>query len=161
MKIATGLALAAACLSTTAAAQADPPMRADSSEGLYASLRDMGFQPDPMDTSGSPSTIITSAGDRYWVILGGCNEQKRGCKTVMVGSRFTDVVNPPLDWVNKMNVAYDLLKVWITEEGELGYGVQAPATAMSRANFRALIDGLGGAAGSLGQDAKEAGLVSP
>ncbi len=161
MKIAIVPALVVACFASTAQAQADPPMRAESGEGLYASLRDMGFQPEPLDTSGSPTTVITSGGDRYWVVLGGCNEQKRACKTVMVGSKFTDVVNPPLEWVNSMNASYDLLKVWVTDDRTLGYSVQAPAAAMSRANFRALVDGLSGASIALGTDAKEAGLIRP
>lgn len=151
------LILAAAALGTAAHAQADPSMGADDPAKMHAGLVAMGFAPDPLDLSGAPSTTITSQGDTYWVALGGCNDAKKACKTVMAGARYDDVVNPPLAWVNKQNESFDLLKVWLNKAGELAYSVQAPAAGMTRQNFRALIDGLNQSSAQLANDAIEAG----
>lgn len=152
------LILAATALATAAHAQSDPQMGADDPAKFHAALEAMGFAPEALDMSGAPSTTITSQGDTYWVVLGGCNDAKKACKTVMAGARYNDVVNPPLAWINKQNESYDLLKVWLNKAGELSYSVQAPAAGMTRQNFRALIDGLNQSSARLAQDALEAKL---
>lgn len=152
------LAACAAAAASAAHAQADSLMGAEDPAKLHAALGAMGFAPDPLDLSGAPSTTIKSQGDTYWVVLGGCNDANKACKTVMAGGRYTDVVDPPLAWINKQNESYDLLKVWLNKSGELSYSVQAPAAGMTRENFRALIDGLNQSSARLAQDALEAKL---
>lgn len=153
------LIAAAAMSATAAAAQPVPMMNAEDPVKLHAAMTEMGYAPEPLSLGTAPSTVITLRGISYFVILGGCTDAK-ACKTVMIGSRYTDVVNPPLDWVNKQNEQYDLLKVWVNPNGDLGYAVQAPAEGMTRRNFRALIDGLLNSGTQLGKDAIEAKLVS-
>lgn len=151
--------LAAAVIGTMAHAQTDLPMTAEDPAQLHASLIAMGFAPDPLDLSGAPSTAIKSQDNRYWVVLGGCNDAKKECRTVMVGGSFNDVLTPSLDWLNKKNESYDLLKVWVNKDRELAYAVQAPAAGMTRQNFRALIDGLNASSAELAQEAIDAKLV--
>ncbi len=124
---------------------------------LHTALRDMGFAPEELDLSGAPSTVITSNDSRYWVVLGGCSD-KKACKTLMIGSTFTDVT-PSLDWVNKQNESFDLLKLWLNDKKQLSYSVQVPTAGLTRPQLRALVDGLNNSAAQLGQDAIDAKLV--
>lgn len=152
------IGIMAAALMASAAPAQTAEIGADDPRKLHAALVEMGLAPEELSLSGAPSTLIEVRGQRYFVILGGCSETQN-CRTVMIGSRFTDVVGAPLAWVNEQNERYDLLKVWNTKDGELGYSVQAPTGGMTRANLRALIDGLIDSAEELGRDATEAKLV--
>lgn len=140
-----------------ALAQSEPPIGADDPAKLHAALGAMGFTPDTLDLSGSPSTVITSNDSRYWVVLGGCTD-KKGCKTLMIGSTFNDA-SPTLDWINKQNESFDLLKVWRNDKGQLSYAVQVPTGGITRPQLRALVDGLNASSAQLAQDAIDAKLV--
>lgn len=133
------------------------PIGVETPAALHAALQEMGYAPDALDLSGAPSTVITSTDSRYWVVLGGCTD-KKACKTLMIGSTFTDVA-ASLDWVNKQNESFDLLKVWLNDKKQLSYGVQVPTVGVTRPQLRALIDGLNTSAAQLGQDAIDAKLV--
>ena len=133
------------------------PIGVEAPAALHAALQEMGYAPDVLDLSGAPSTVITSNDSRYWVVLGGCTD-KKACKTLMIGSTFTDVA-ASLDWVNKQNESFDLLKVWLNDKKQLSYGVQVPTVGVTRPQLRALIDGLNTSAAQLGQDAIDAKLV--
>lgn len=149
---------AAGILAASSAQAAEPSMGASDPATLYASLQAMGCSPEPLSVAGAPSTIIVSQGQRFWVVLGGCDE-KKACKTLMVGATYTDVVNPPLDWINRQNESYDLIKVWINKERQLAYSAQMPTLGVTRPQFRTLVDSLTQSARQLGQDALEAKLV--
>jgi Putative bacterial sensory transduction regulator len=151
------LLAAAVLLGTPLHAQTERPIGVDTPAALHGALKDMGFAPEALDLSGAPSTVITSNDSRYWVVLGGCTD-KKACKTLMVGSTFTDVLPPP-DWVNKQNESFDLLKVWLNDKKQLSYSVQVPTAGLTRPQLRALVDALNASAGQLGQDAIEAKLV--
>ncbi|NNM76040.1 hypothetical protein HJG53_03850 [Sphingomonas sp. ID1715] len=138
-------------------AQAERPIGVETPSALHAALKDMGYAPEALDLSGAPSTVITSNDSRYWVVLGGCSD-KKACKTLMIGSSFTDVM-PPMEWVNKQNESFDLLKVWLNDKKQLAYSVQVPTSGITRPQLRALIDGLNNSSAQLGQDAIDAKLV--
>lgn len=147
----------AALVSAPLHAQAERPIGAETPAALHGALRDMGYAPEALDLSGAPSTVITSNDSRYWVVLGGCAD-KKACKTLMIGSTFTDVA-PPLEWVNKQNESFDLLKMWLNDKKQLSYAVQVPTAGLTRPQLRALVDGLNNSAAQLGQDAIDAKLV--
>jgi hypothetical protein len=148
---------AAALLGAPAYAQIERPVGVETPAALHGALKDMGYAPEDLDMSGAPSTVITSNNSRYWVVLGGCTDQK-ACKTLMVGSTFTDVA-ASLDWVNQQNESFDLLKLWLNDKKELSYSVQVPTAGLTRPQLRSLIDGLNTSAAQLGQDAIDAKLV--
>lgn len=138
-------------------AQTDRPIGVETPAALHGALKDMGFAPEELDLSGAPSTVITSNNSRYWVVLGGCTD-KKACKTLMIGSTYTDVL-PPLEWVNKQNESFDLLKVWLNDKKQLSYSVQVPTAGLTRPQLRALVEALNASAAQLGDDAIEAKLV--
>lgn len=144
-------------LSAPLHAQSERPIGADTPSSLHAALSDMGYTPEALDLSGAPSTVIVSDDRRYWVVLGGCTD-KKACKTLMMGSTFTDVA-PSLAWVNQQNESFDLLKVWLNDKKQLSYSVQVPTAGLTRPQLRTLIDSLNSSAAQLGQDAIDAKLV--
>lgn len=150
--------LAATILAGTAVA-AEPMMNAEDPAALVASLKEMGYAPDPIDVaSDSPSTVITSSGSRYWAVLGGCTG-KRDCDYLVLGSSFSDVVDPPAAWVAEQNKDFDTLKVWINDQKQLTYSASVLTTGLTRAQFRAVMDALTGSEAVLGNRASEAKLV--
>lgn len=153
------VALAASAMFSGAALAAEPMMNAQDPTALAASLKEMGYAPDPIDASSeSPSTVITSGGSRYWVALGGCTG-KRDCGYMVVGSSFSDVVDPPAGWVAEQNKDFDLLKVWTNDQKQLTYSSSILTTGLTRAQFRAFMDALTGSETALGNHASEAKLV--
>ena len=151
--------LASTLLAGAASAAAEPMMNAQDPAGLYASLKEMGYAPDSVDTSSdSPTTVITSGGSRYWLVLGGCTA-KRDCDYLVVGSSFSDVVDPPTAWVAEQNKDFDLLKVWTNDQKQLTYSSALLTTGLTRAQFRAFMDALTGSESALGNHAAEAKLV--
>lgn len=151
------LALSALLVCAPALAQSEPPIGIGDPAALHRALGAMGFAPEKLDLSGAPSTVITSNDSRYWVVLGGCTD-KKGCKTLMIGSTFNDAA-PTLDWINKQNESFDLLKVWRNDKGQLSYAVQVPTAGVTRPQLRALIDALNASSAQLAQDAIDAKLV--
>ena len=154
MSIVTAAALALAA----AQGGGDPPMNASDPATLEASLREMGYAPDPMDmSSDTPSTVITSGGGKFWVAMGGC-DRRRNCNYVVVGSTFNDVVDPPAAWLLEQNRDLDLIKVWLNDAKEVTYGSSILAHGLTRSQFRAFMEALIDSEGTLGRRAIEAKL---
>jgi hypothetical protein len=153
------VAFVASAVLAGAASAAEPMMNAQDPAALAASLKEMGYAPDPIDTaSDSPSTVITSGGSRYWLVLGGCTN-KRACDYLVLGSSFSDVVDPPAAWVAEQNKDFDTLKVWTNDQKQLTYSASVLTTGLTRAQFRAFLDALTGSESVLGNRASEAKLV--
>ena len=151
--------LAASTMLVGAALAAEPMMNAQDPAAFYASLKEMGYAPDPIDmASDTPSTVITSGGSRYWAVLGGCTD-KRDCDYLVVGSSFIDVVDPPVAWVAGQNKDFDTLKVWTNDQKQLTYSASVLTTGLTRTQFRAFLDALTGSESVLGNRASEAKLV--
>jgi hypothetical protein len=150
--------LLAAMLLAGAQGGADPAMNASEPSALRASLSEMGYAPESMDmTSDTPSTVITSGGGKFWLAMGGC-DRRRTCSYVVVGSTFTDVIDPPAAWINEQNRDLDLVKVWLNEKKEVSYAASVLTAGLTRGQFRAFMDALVESEGVLGRRAVEAKL---
>ncbi|MGH6612802.1 hypothetical protein [Sphingomonas sp.] len=104
-------------------------------------LRDMGYAPTKFDVTGETAMtrIQLGQGHTLSIILGGCANGK-GCLYVTLVGAFYNVTKPPADWVARMNVDYDLIKVWVNDMGQLTYSAGGVMTGASRSTLRNWID---------------------
>ena len=90
--------------------------------------------------------------------LAGCTANHDCTYLALIGS-FSDIENPSPAWVAKENVNYDLIKVWLNEEGVLIYSTGAVVENMPRATFKTWLDMVINSSNQLASDAIKAGLV--
>lgn len=153
------IVVVAAALWSAPTMAAEPALNAGNAAGLYTSLKDMGYAPTPIEIKPDiASTVITSNGSQYWLVLGGCTD-KKGCSYIVVGSSFTDVVEPPTAWLLDQNKDLDLIKVWLNDDKLLTYSASVLTADLTRTQFRAFVDTLIVSEVLLGQRAIEAKLV--
>ncbi len=124
-----------------APAPSEAPIDASDSGIFEQQLRDMGYAPGKFEINGETATtrIQLDRGDTLSIILGGCTAGSRCSYVVLVGA-FDDVEKPPADWVARMNVDHDLIKVWVNDMGLLTYSAGGVMTGASRATLRNWID---------------------
>ena len=123
-------------------------------------LREMGYAPEPIEGSSSPTFVINSAAGKLVITMGGCTAN-RDCSYVVLLSSFHDVKRPPADWVAARNAEFDLIKVWVNDEGLLTYSAGFFAEGMDRGLFRSWIDSTEASGTDLAQQAIKAGIVKP
>ena len=142
------------------AAQAETPASITIADPAVfaAQLREMGYAPDPFSPGEVPTSLIHSGSNSYGVVLGGCTNGK-DCSYVVLFGSFTDIVNPPADWVAKHNVDYDVIKVWLNDSKELTYSTPVVANGLPRASFRAAVDLFIDSGQSLAREALTDGLA--
>ncbi|NIJ39606.1 hypothetical protein FHR22_004358 [Sphingopyxis panaciterrae] len=86
---------------------------------FVATLKAMGYAPGALskiDTS--PEVDITVDGFGTTLRLVGCTAGA-DCKYMTLVASYSDVVNPPASWVQKMNDEFDLLRIGINDKGQL------------------------------------------
>ena len=147
--------IAAALLA--AAAPGVEPINAHDPVVLEQQLREMGFEPDPFKlTETSANTVLHLSGGTLAVSLGGCTKGKNCTYVVLVGS-FNDILKPPADWVARMNVNYDLIKVWVRDDGKLAYSAGGIVDGIPRSVLRRWIERVEASSDDLGAEAVKAG----
>ena len=124
-----------------------------------AQLREMGYAPDAFTGDVAPTSVIHSGSSSYGLVLGGCTNGK-DCSYVVVFGSFTDIVNPPADWMIKQNVDYDVIKVWLNDSRQLTYSTPIIANGLPRSSFRAAVDLFIDSGQSLAREALVAGLAT-
>lgn len=154
-----GAILASLVAASPALAETENALSIADPARFAAQLREMGYDPDPFEGSEAPTTVIHSGGSTYGIVLGGCAAGK-ACKYLVLFGSFTDIKNPPAEWVARKNVDYDFIKVWIKDSGLLTYSTGMIAEGMSRSTFRASIDLFVSSSDSLGREALMDGLTA-
>lgn len=159
MHFTTSATIALCCLVAQSPALAQSPATLSLVDpvAFVKQLDDMGFAPSPLEGVDPPTTTITAHGSTYGVALGGC-KTGRNCRYAVLFGIFDDVLNPPAEWLAKMNAEYDYLKIWTNDAGKLTYSVGIVADGMNRATFRSAIDLFAESESALAQDALKDGL---
>lgn len=122
-------------------APSDAPIDASDSGIFEQQLRDMGYAPTRFEIANETATsrIQLDRGDTLSIILGGCTAGTR-CQYIVLVGAFHDVEKPPAEWVARMNVDHDLIKVWVNDMGLLTYSAGGVMTGASRSTLRNWID---------------------
>ena len=151
----------AACwlLTTPAGAETPAPLTLATPAVFAAQLREMGYDPEPFEDGQVPTTVIHHDSSTYSIALGGCSAG-RNCKYLVLVGSFSDIANPPADWVAKHNADYDMIKVWVNEDHRLTYSTGMVVDGMSRSTFRANLDLFADSGNNLAREAVIGGLSS-
>lgn len=154
-------AAAATCWLFTTPASAETPAALTLADPAVfaAQLREMGYDPEPFDNAQVPTTVIHHDSSAYSVALGGCSAG-RNCKYLVLLGSFSDIANPPADWVARHNADYDMIKVWVNDDHHLTYSTAMVVDGMPRSTFRANLDLFVDSGNGLAREAVIGGLSS-
>ena len=118
MKLVLGLAFISVFASSPIAAQEAIVSAADR-EALRQQFARWGHQPSALEVSeGMPLFSATISGIGTAVVLGGCTDG-RNCSHMAFVATYTDVRNPPYEWLNQHNFDYNLVTVMRRADGLL------------------------------------------
>jgi hypothetical protein len=110
---------AAAALLVSAAPAHAQTVSIQNPANFWSTLKAMGYAPTPIakaDTT--PEFDVTIDGFVTTLRLQGCTAGK-DCKYMTLVASYTDVVNAPQAWIQKMNDEFDLLRIGVNEQGHL------------------------------------------
>lgn len=124
-------------------------------------MAELGHKINPADNKGGyPMFTAEINGWNTAVVFGGCTGNTN-CKYMLLVSSFSDLTNPPADWINKVNADLDLGKVWVNEEKTLSFSqpVAIGEGQLQRDTLRYVLDQWGGIVRYLSKAATDAKLV--
>ena len=152
------LAIAAAGLAAPALAQnvtgRDP-------QAVRALFDRWGFAPTALETNGEvPMFDVTIDGIGAVAAFGGCTAG-RNCTYLVVNAVYSDVPNPPLEWVNAQNREFDLITASRNDGGLLSLrtSVMLGGDGVPESTLRVAIGDWAMANGEIAQRAIQAGLA--
>ena len=152
------LALAAAALAAPAAAQnvtgRDP-------QEVRALFDRWGFAPTALEINGEvPMFDVTIDGIGAVAALGGCTAG-RNCTYLVVNAIYSDVPNPPLEWLNAQNKEFDLITASSNDGGllSLRMAVMLGGDGVPESTLRVAIGDWTMANSEIAQRAIQAGLA--
>ncbi|WEJ99125.1 MAG: hypothetical protein P0Y59_19605 [Candidatus Sphingomonas phytovorans] len=123
-------------------------------------LTEMGYAPEPFGAgTDTVETVLHLPNETLGVVLAGCTNGKGCTYAVLLGS-FSDLHEVPADWVTKMNVNFDLIKVWVRDDKKLAYSAGAIIEGLPRSTFRAWVENIVDSSNSLANEAIKAGLIA-
>jgi hypothetical protein len=123
-----------------AAEEKAAPVSLKSPEAFYAMLEEMGYAPRDFKYNPTlPTMLITVDGQPTSVTLGGC-VAKKNCTYMYLSAEFTDIIDPPLDWLEDQNVAFDVLKVTRNDKKELYISTAHFVEGLPRETLRVIFD---------------------
>ena len=121
-------------------------------------LSEMGYAPETPSVDAGTGTILVHLPDETLaIVLAGCTQGAK-CTYAVLGGHFINVKKTPADWVAKMNSSFDLIKVWLGDDGELSYSGGSVITGMQRATLKRWIDLVIQSSDDLGAEAIKAGF---
>ncbi|WP_447765364.1 hypothetical protein [Sphingopyxis panaciterrae] len=126
---------------------------------FVATLKAMGYAPGALskiDTS--PEVDIAVDGFGTTLRLVGCTAGA-DCKYMTLVASYSDVVNPPASWVQKMNDEFDLLRVGINDKGQLYMFGAYVVDGLPQRELQRIFDFWSADTSSIGQEATDGGYT--
>lgn len=158
-RVLAALALTAAMLAAPAAAQnvtgRDP-------QAVRALFNRWGFAPGPLNRSGAVPVFDTTVdGIGAVVAFGGCTEG-RNCTYLIINAVYSDVVNPPVEWINEQNKEFDLITASRNDAGLLSLraSIMLGGDGVPESTLRVAIGDWAMANGEIAERAIQAGLAT-
>lgn len=153
-----GAALTALMISATpASAQAvsikDP-------RAFHARLATMGLAPTALTKADTvPEFDVKIDGFSSTLRLQRCTEG-RDCRYMTLVASYSDVLNPPQAWVQKMNDEFDLLRVGVNEKGQLYMFGAYVLEGLPQAELQRILDYWGADTAAIGEEAIAGGYAA-
>lgn len=152
-------AATAACFAVAAPVQAQS-ISIKNPAAFVATLKSMGYAPGALSkVDTSPEVDITVDGFGTTLRLVGC-AAGADCKYMTLVASYSDVVDPPASWVQKMNDEFDLLRVGINEKGQLYMFGAYVIEGLPQRELERIFDYWAADTSSIGQEAIDGGYTT-
>lgn len=155
------LTMAAVSLGSPQAAQAQQLVSAANPAALRAQFEAWGYRPgDLQGADDQPLFEATIGTVRTVVVLGGC-ERGRNCNHVVLIATYSDVPDPPYEWLNRHNFDYNLVTAMRRQDGLLALrsGIMIGPQGVPASALRAAFDDWIAVNGEIARSAAETGLI--
>ena len=127
---------------------------------FVATLKAMGYAPGPLNKVDTTPEVDISVGDFGTTLrLSGCTAGA-DCKYMTLVASYSDVVNPPAAWVQKMNDEFDLLRVGINEKKQLYMFGAYVVEGLPRSELKRIFDYWAADTAAIGTEAIESGYTT-
>jgi hypothetical protein len=154
------LVLAAAIGSAAPAQPAQ--VTAQDPEAVRALFTRWGYRPAPLELQDGPYFVATLDDGATTVGFGGCTNN-RDCVNVVLLTSYSDILNPPFEWLNERNNDYGLVTLTRGDGGklQLRMGILLGTQGISEALFIRHLEEWVATNRDLAQRALDAHLVQP
>ncbi|WP_447758528.1 hypothetical protein [Sphingopyxis fribergensis] len=154
------LAAAAAALFVVAAPAQAQSVTIKNPAAFVATLKAMGYEPGPLSkVDTTPEVDIKVNGFGTTLRLAGCTAGA-DCKYITLVASYSDVVSPPLSWIQQMNDEFDLLRVGVDDKKELYMFGAHVVEGLPRAELKRIFDFWAADTASIGHEAVEGGYTT-
>lgn len=152
-------AVAAAFLASAAPAHAQTVSIKDP-RAFHKTLQAMGYAPTPLTKADeAPEFDISIDGFASTLRLRGCTVGK-DCKYMTLVASYSDVLNAPPVWIQKMNDEFDLLRVGTNDEGHLYMFGAYVIEGLPQRELKRIFDYWGADTAGIGQEAIDNGYTT-
>ena len=155
------LAMAAVSLGSPPAAQAQQLVSASNPAALRAQFEAWGYRPGALQGADDQPLFEAMIGTvPTVVVLGGC-QRGRSCNHVVLIATYSDVSNPPYEWLNRHNFDYNLVTAMRREDGllTLRSGIMLGPQGVPASALRAAFDDWIAVNAEIARSATQAGLI--
>jgi hypothetical protein len=154
------IAAAAAALFVAAVPVQAQSVSIKDAAAFRTTLSTMGYAPTAITKADTvPEFDITIEGFSSTLRLQRCTAGK-DCKYMTLVGSYSDVVNPPQDWVQQMNDEFDLLRVGTNDKGQLYMFGAYVVEGLPRAELKRIFDYWSGDTAAIGEEAIEGGYTT-
>jgi hypothetical protein len=123
-------------------------------------LSTMGYAPSPLIKADTvPEFEVEVDGFVSTLRMQGC-DAGRDCKYITLVASYSDVTNPPANWVQKMNDEFDLLRVGTNDKGQLYMFGAYVLEGLPQTELKRIFDFWGADTAAIGQEAIDGGYTT-
>ena len=121
-------------------------------------LKDLGYAPGDIKPSrGFPQFAVDIADQPTTIIFGGCSLMEN-CSYIVMSSSYSDVRDPPPQWITKMNDSFDVIKIGLNDDRNLYFSATHLIEGVPRSTLRQILEIWGNNAAELAREAVKAKL---
>ena len=123
-------------------------------------LSSMGYAPTALTAADTtPEFDIDVDGFSSTLRMQGCSAGKN-CKYITLVASYSDVVNPPANWVQQMNDEFDLLRVGVNDRKQLYMFGAYVIEGLPQAELKRILDFWASDTAAIGDEAIDAGYAT-
>lgn len=127
---------------------------------FWTTLKAMGYAPTPIaNADKTPEFDVSVNGFVTTLRLQGCTEGK-DCKYMTLVASYSDVVNAPQSWIQKMNDEFDLLRVGTNDKGYLYMFGAHVVEGLPQSELKRIFDYWSADTAGVGQEAIDGGYTT-
>jgi hypothetical protein len=154
------IAAAAAAFFVSAAPAQAQTVSIKNPASFWSTLKTMGYAPTPLTKADeAPEFDVSIDGFASTLRLRGCTAGK-DCKYMTLVASYSDVLNAPPVWIQKMNDEFDLLRVGTNDQGHLYMFGAYVIEGLPQSELRRIFDFWAADTSEIGQEAIDNGYTT-